>query len=84
MVNFPKREDKTLDLILTNNADRCSDLQTLPPIASSDHLTLLGNIVLPDHWYNVKRPIIMKKSFGEANYDNKGIHLNSFSTRIIL
>ena len=46
IVNFPTRNQNTLDIILTNNPKLIEDLDANPPIKNSDHICITGRINL--------------------------------------
>ena len=44
MINFPTREDNILDLICTNNPVLFNNIEQLPPIGKSDHITIRAEL----------------------------------------
>jgi hypothetical protein len=46
LVNFPTREDNILDVILSDNPQQICNIRSCAPIGSSDHLSVLYELVL--------------------------------------
>ena len=55
IVNFPTRNNKVLDVILTNVSDRFSNIVPLPPLGNSDHTVVKCSFVQFEKNPNIER-----------------------------
>ena len=75
IVNFPTRNQNTLDIILTNNPKLIEDLDPTPNIKNSDHICITGRINLRVST-TIKKGFYMK-DFSKVNIESCSNFLNS-------
>ena len=76
-VNFPTREENILDLIFVRDQTFISQIDTLPPIAKSDHCTIFVKYCSPNK-YNKTLTKVYFKNFQKTNYAELKHFLRNF------
>ena len=80
-VNVPTRQDKILDLFLTNYSSIVNNLETLPPIGESDHDIVLSECVTSlRRCQSTPRKI---QQFSKASWDKINEGLSKLHNKIL-
>ena len=81
VVDIPTRQDKTLDLLLTNNPVPVNRVKTLPPIGKADHdIVLLEYDIKSKRVRQTPRKIYLYK---RADMDGLKSHLGQYRDNIL-
>ena len=73
LINFLTRGSKILDLFLTNTETLFKDIQSLPPLANSDHIVITGKFQFK--CVLSRTEIKVFKNFKDADYNLLGNHI---------